>query len=80
MILLSALPEHVSQSTAEAIEPYLHHVAVLEPHAFAKTECIRAEEVYVHVARAPVSFKFEMMMFNVGETMRHYFCSGLNRM
>src|SRR5512141_3443000 len=71
--------QRISEWAAETLELDDHHVSRHEADPFTEAECVRAEEVDVHVARAPVGFEFEMMMLQVGQAVAHGLLAGLNR-
>ena len=61
----------ISQRPAKAIKCNLHDVSIGEPNAFSEAKTVGAEKMNVNVPRLAVRFVFEMMVFEVGETVRH---------
>jgi hypothetical protein len=69
--------ERIAEGTAKAGEFNFHNVAVGDFNAIAEAENIRAEEMNVDIARAAMSGIFEMVMFEIGDGVRHvFFASG----
>ena len=57
----------------------LHDITILQRHSLSETESVSSEKVDMQVARSPVRFVLEMMVFEVGETVRHCLISAENR-
>jgi len=63
--------EGIAQRTAKAGEFDFHEVAVGEFNAVAEAESIRPEEMNVDIAGATVGGIFEVVMFEIGDGVRH---------
>jgi len=69
----------ISQGAAKAGEFDVHDVAIQEFDAVAEAEDICAEEMNVNVTGPAVSGIFEMVMFEVGDRVRHVLLPGCER-
>lgn len=69
----------VAERASESLVTNIHPITILQNDAIAKTQRMSAEEMHVHIAGLTVSFKFEVMMLEVGETMTHVFFACLNQ-
>jgi len=56
----------------------LHNVTVAQLNAFAKAEAISAKEMDMYVARTPVRFEFEKMMFDILQAVAHFCFASAN--
>ena len=66
----------VAQCAPEAIETDLHYVVIGQPNALTKAQAIGAEKMNVNVSWPTMLLEFEMMMFDVLQTVAHLSFAG----
>ncbi len=79
-ILLAYHLYRVAQGAAESIEMNFHEVSVLQFDPLPEAQRMRAQKMDVHISRPAMEFKFEMVMLQVAQAVRHFLFAARDRL